>query len=105
MTTEGLELAEGNKSDVQSSYKYPGIPQENGNYEEVGQNEEPKKSKVALKSRLKKRTSLDSELELLLMTLSINCYFMTFYWSHFLIENRQWSALIIYVRLIVNRTF
>ena len=35
ITTEGVELPEGNIADVQESYKYPGIPQANGNHEAV----------------------------------------------------------------------
>ncbi len=32
--TEGVELPESSIADVQDSYKYPGIPQANGNHEE-----------------------------------------------------------------------
>ncbi|XP_076610522.1 uncharacterized protein LOC143335176 [Chaetodon auriga] len=37
ITTEGVELPEGNIADVQDSYKYLGIPQTNGNHEEATQ--------------------------------------------------------------------
>ena len=35
ITTEEVELLEGNIADVQDSYKYLGIPQANGNHEEA----------------------------------------------------------------------
>ena len=35
ISSEGVELPEGNIADVQDSYKYLGIPLSNGNHEEA----------------------------------------------------------------------
>ena len=39
ITTEGVELSEGNIADVQYSYKYFGILQANGNHEEAAESQ------------------------------------------------------------------
>ncbi|TWW78234.1 hypothetical protein D4764_11G0003550 [Takifugu flavidus] len=49
ITTDGVELPEGNIADLQDSYKYLGIPQANGNHEEAARR--PATAKYCIKRR------------------------------------------------------